>query len=103
MIRKLVLIFIFHLTILGIQASEEAVILEIDGLPSLKAPDSNALLNTPINQRGEICIEKDITDSISLDSDENVFESKAGQVFSNIINKKVIYNKYIDLPKKFEN
>jgi len=73
--------------------AEEAVVLEASGFNSLKVPETNSMRLERVNQRSEISSLRKYDDTEYFSTDEEVFEGKAGQVFSKFINDKVINNK----------
>ena len=73
-------------------ASEE-VFLDVSSFNTLKAPKSPYVEMGPVDYEGNTCDPKE--DYFEhIDNDEPVFESKAGQTFSKIINNTVINNKF---------
>ena len=82
--------------------AEEAVILEPSGFNSLKVPETNSLRLERINQCSEISSLRRLEDAEYFNADDEVFETKAGQIFSKFVNDKVINNKLNTYSSKIE-
>lgn len=97
----LVLLFAIFLTTSFVLA-EEAVILEASGFNSLKIPETSSMRLERVNQRSEISSLRKLEDAEYFNADDEVFETKAGQVFSKFVNDKVINNKLNTYSSKIE-
>ena len=93
---KLIKIFVcLWILFTGISAiyAEKAVILETTGFNSLRAPETNQMRLDRVNQQSEYSSLRKYDNVEYFSVDEEVFDSKAGQVFSKFVNDKVINNK----------
>ena len=82
-------------------ASEEPVYLVPTGLKEFTTPEIDKSVFSPINQKGEF-VSKDY-DSDYFEADDEVFETKSGQIFGKFIDDKVINNKFINYSNRLKN
>ena len=92
--KNLCLVFLTFLLFCSLRVlAEDAVSLELSGFNQLTVPESNTMMLERVNKRSEFSslINQNETDFFT--SEDEIFESETGQIFSNFINDKVINNK----------
>ena len=100
--KKIFLIFyafVFFTNI--IFASDESVYLVPNEVKKLSAPEIDKAVFSALNQKGEF-VSKDY-DSEYFEADDEVFETKSGQIFGKFIDDKVINNKFINYSNRLKN
>lgn len=89
---RIVLILV-SLFVLSQSYAEESVSLEVSGFNNLKAPESMEARLERVNYRSEISTLSKYDKMDYFEAEEEIFESKTGQMFSKFINDRAINNK----------
>ena len=80
-------------SVLSTSYAEEVINLNIRQINNLKVPESNESRLNRVNQRSEYSSFIDYDKIDYFTPEEEVFESKTGQIFTKFINEKAINNK----------
>ena len=87
-------LIVFLLTTSSYAFEEEYIYLDSSEVQKLEAPDVNTDIMSAINQNGEFVIKEN--ELGIFNADDEIFDTKAGQIFSKFIDDKVINNKFLN-------
>ena len=87
-------LIVFLFTTPSYAFDEEYIYLDSSEVQKLEAPDVNTDRMSAINQNGEFVIKEN--ELGIFNADDEIFDTKAGQIFSKFIDDKVINNKFLN-------
>ena len=96
-----VFVIIFSNINLVLAFEEEYINVQVNEIKKFEVPVLNDEVFSPVNQKGEF-VSKDY-DSDYFEADDEVFETKSGQIFGKFIDDKVINNKFINYSNRLKN